>query len=567
MPLFTSLPKSANELFQGDFIYKVPKNQREYSWTSDQINQFWVDIVEYTKNIGEYFIGPMVFVHKEKEDLYTIVDGQQRLATIAILIAVIRDIFHEIGDDGLKTRCDQKIRKQGLRPSDDTPRIELSQRNDQFFKKLVYGIDKPIVKIKDFRKIAIGGNKKLLLAYETFHYEITKIIKGKKKNQELIIFLDNILKSLNVINISVEDEEIAFQIFETLNERGARLTAADLVKNFVLARSGNLDTTYDSWENTFRFLGDANPSDFLRYYWWARKGYCEKKKLYHEIRNTIKTASDVEQMTNQLSVDSITYKALLNPKVRRNFWFNDDQIVDYLEELLILRADAPIPLLILGMEMANNKSEFKELVRLCTSFFFRTKTIEDEHAGPINELISKTICEKIRNKNKLDLNMIKKQLGKLCPSNGEFETKFSSAVIGDSRIATHVLRKINDYKRNQNSKGPTSELEVKKNVELEHILPQEPDTEWKKFMKKQNPPIIKDEIVDRIGNLTLLLPPYNKQASNHFFDKKVSQVYSISEIDITKDLSNNTEYHQWDISSINKRQNEFAKIASKIWAF
>jgi Protein of unknown function DUF262 len=92
--------KSQTRTIQACFqqcLYEVPNFQRPYSWSSDQLSDFWDDVVLAQ---GDFFFGSTVTWVSEKRDLfndtYSIIDGQQRLTTSAIILSVIRDAFYEI---------------------------------------------------------------------------------------------------------------------------------------------------------------------------------------------------------------------------------------------------------------------------------------------------------------------------------------------------------------------------------------------------------------------------------------------------------------------------------------
>src|ERR1700690_4162935 len=82
-------------LFETRRKYRIPRYQRPYAWGAEEITEFWEDLIT---NQEPYFLGSFIFnTEKEQEDGYVdIIDGQQRLLTITILMAVIRDIAKEI---------------------------------------------------------------------------------------------------------------------------------------------------------------------------------------------------------------------------------------------------------------------------------------------------------------------------------------------------------------------------------------------------------------------------------------------------------------------------------------
>ena len=94
--------KSQTRTIQACFqqcLYKVPNFQRPYSWSLDQLEDFWNDVVLAQ---GDFFFGSTVTWVSEQRDLfndtYSIIDGQQRLTTSAIALSVIRDAFYDIAE-------------------------------------------------------------------------------------------------------------------------------------------------------------------------------------------------------------------------------------------------------------------------------------------------------------------------------------------------------------------------------------------------------------------------------------------------------------------------------------
>jgi uncharacterized protein with ParB-like and HNH nuclease domain len=82
--------KIQDALFES-YIFKIPRYQRPYSWTEDEITELWNDINDEENS---YFLGSFIFNHEtlDKEGFIEIVDGQQRILTITTFIAAIRDL-------------------------------------------------------------------------------------------------------------------------------------------------------------------------------------------------------------------------------------------------------------------------------------------------------------------------------------------------------------------------------------------------------------------------------------------------------------------------------------------
>lgn len=95
MAIITPQPKSLKELI-GDRYYEIPLYQRPYDWGIDQVSDLWDDI---NKNDQGYFLGIVLFKPLKAEDSlpteFHIVDGQQRLATLLLLLrAAIESLEH-----------------------------------------------------------------------------------------------------------------------------------------------------------------------------------------------------------------------------------------------------------------------------------------------------------------------------------------------------------------------------------------------------------------------------------------------------------------------------------------
>ena len=90
--------------------YVIPRFQRPYSWDRANLDDFWRDVV-YDNVVG-YFIGPMVAWRDEGSSWCRLVDGQQRLTTIAILFSVIRDALRDLGENNLADGVDRYLEKR-----------------------------------------------------------------------------------------------------------------------------------------------------------------------------------------------------------------------------------------------------------------------------------------------------------------------------------------------------------------------------------------------------------------------------------------------------------------------
>src|SRR3989338_9813727 len=128
---FESRRLTLGELITGANIYEVPSHQRDYSWEKEEIEEFWRDLIGAIKE-ENYFFGSMIFQDSINEKIKIILDGQQRLATVTILLSAIRDLLYELKDYDYAQEIQShfiidKYLKKEVR------KLTLNVRNNDFF--------------------------------------------------------------------------------------------------------------------------------------------------------------------------------------------------------------------------------------------------------------------------------------------------------------------------------------------------------------------------------------------------------------------------------------------------
>ena len=92
--------ETTGEILKTDFRYKVPPHQRNFSWSEEEVRELWEDINNaIQEDSPEYFLGTIVVQENRKAKTRTIIDGQQRLATLTMILAGIRTVYQDKKDD------------------------------------------------------------------------------------------------------------------------------------------------------------------------------------------------------------------------------------------------------------------------------------------------------------------------------------------------------------------------------------------------------------------------------------------------------------------------------------
>ena len=123
--------------------YRIPRFQRPYSWTQENIQDFWDDIVKDAPE--NYFIGSMV-AFKDGKQRFGIVDGQQRLTTITILLAVLRNQMKEVRLEDLAKGIQNLIERKNI---ENQPEFVLSTESSYpFFQEYILKFGPPEIEVE-----------------------------------------------------------------------------------------------------------------------------------------------------------------------------------------------------------------------------------------------------------------------------------------------------------------------------------------------------------------------------------------------------------------------------------
>jgi hypothetical protein len=322
--------KSQTKTIQNCFqqcLYDVPNFQRPYSWSEEQLADFWNDVILAK---GDFFFGSTVtWVSKKRElfnDTYSIIDGQQRLTTSAILLSVVRDAFSKVAvtfadlaDFDSEAADSQAIATQKylMIKDDDGVSYPVLHRSENIFYEVIQNPNAIP------SKVAWNGSARQIgKARSFFEAKITDALKEltpAEQIERLKVIRSNALKA-RVIQVELASEEDGFLVFETLNTRGTDLRLSDLVKN-LLIRGGSTEaadrqTIAERWERLIeRVQKDRATVDALdRFIWqsWnSRRAAVKEPELFKAISKLVSNnpAAHLDYL-QELETDAATYRWL-----------------------------------------------------------------------------------------------------------------------------------------------------------------------------------------------------------------------------------------------------------------
>lgn len=371
---FNTSNQSLRQLLGNGLLYRVPPFQRDYSWTDEEWDDLWQDILGLFAEDGEtaHYMGYLVLQSSNNKQ-FDIIDGQQRLTTISILILAALDHLQKLVSLAIEPEKNQR-RKENLQnsyigyvdPVSLVPRskLELNRHNNRFYQTYLI----PLVAIP-VRGLDASEHQ-LRKAFNWFRDKIAA--HSQQSGENVAIFVDTIVDKLFFTTISVTDELNAFKVFETLNARGVRLSSTDLLKNYlfsIIAASNTheveLKALEERWQRIVEELGSESFPDFLRVYWNSCHRLVRKADLFKTIRRHVVTKEQAFSLLRELDRSASIYAALRNP--HESIWQPEERKA--LEQLLMFNVRQPMSMLMAGYRRFadSQRSIFTQLLQAIAS--------------------------------------------------------------------------------------------------------------------------------------------------------------------------------------------------------
>ena len=224
--------ENVNSLFCNRVQYKIPLFQRHYVWDEeDQWKPLWNDIKGRFSQKGIHFTGTLV-IQKEnqsdndgvsKNEIYEIIDGQQRLTTFQIILCVFRDLAKKIEYKDIEEDANTYIlNRRTAQDSNERYKLIPKDLDKESFLQLVDGD-------------MVGSSGRIRGAYNYFKTEIVNHVQNDCNKMSNLF--ETILANFGFVQILLDSGDEPEKIFESLNARGKRLLQFDLLRNNLFLRA------------------------------------------------------------------------------------------------------------------------------------------------------------------------------------------------------------------------------------------------------------------------------------------------------------------------------------------
>jgi len=529
----------------------VPPFQRGFSWEKSHVATFWDDVWDFhtkSKSADTYFLGPIVIL--PQTDRVLLLDGQQRLATATIFLAALRDVAREHGSQrGADLARD--IQRDNIWVDEDEQLFALTMTtlDQEFFEHRVQ-TDPP-----SSPRATIRSHRLIRNAYSLIRKNIEAsldLANAQRIVQDLKRLRNTVIEKLKLVMIEVTSEAEAYQIFETLNDRGLRLSVPDLLLNYLM-QSATTDTQRarirDNWDKMIETTGVRRISVFLRHMWVSKYGDVKSQGLYREIRDYINNKGITSsQFTLDASNECAAYSEILDrttiPDPAKE---HVDAIVDK------LAAEKSFPLL-LSARIELSDVGFEKVARLAAAIATRHGLIANLNPSELEDVLYEgaVIVRNMKASGDSEaaiISAIRAKMAAINPDRTQVAQGLRDLYLSKKR-AQYVLTQLANTEQSK-----TKAVRMGK-TSIEHVFPQNADPkEW---------PSAKDlsSLVWHIGNLTLIEPKYNGDIGNGSFSSKIP-TYRKSEIEMTQSIASG--YEKWDAAAIETRAENLAKAVDAAW--
>lgn len=548
------------DLMNGKIQYRVPMFQRTYSWKEANWQRLWDDLLEIygLEEPPTHFLGAIVTLpipdSPEHVNKFMLIDGQQRLTTLFILLAVLKEKASGSPDtiqlsEQIQDEC--LTNKYAARP-EEHDKLEPTQADRSAFKAVLngesYESDSLIIDACNFFKESL----------ELGDLEGQEIDLSKLKSC--------ITDYLNLVSIRLDTEDSPHRIFESLNNTGMALTASDLVRNYVFMQLSNdeenLNLVYNRyWLPMQRRTDEGEGKSQLSNFFWRflmRSGelprYDEVYQGMHDyIDKKCSKGSTVNEIIEELDRFSQHYVKLWKPTVNET----SPEIRSQMERIVEWEVEVAYPFLMTILEARDigkiDEATVVQILKMIESYVVR-RTVCGIPTNRLRRVFAKMsgFVEQADD----FLTASKEYLLKNdWPKDEAFRQKFLTADIYFQSRLPRTRLFLTSLERSFEHHEP---IEINENITIEHVMPQTLSEEWIEELG-EDAEQTHATYLHTIGNLTY--SGYNSEMGNQPFEYK-KKILEQSHFEMNRQI---VEAEQWTRTEIEARAEAMADRALLIW--
>lgn len=542
--------------------FVIPVFQRNYTWTAEkEVKQYLNDLTHVLK--GKYhshFLGILIYLHKTIDfstSELSIIDGQQRLTTTFLIIYAIRRIFKESSDTNHVLQLDGQY-----------------LTNPYHTDKIKYKL-KPLVSDDDVYRCIVeerfddieNANSKVIKNYNYIREYLNNLLEDGYTANDILLALDK----LYVVCVPISEEDNAQKIFESINATGIKLTAADLIRNFLLMNlsSDDQEKYYkDYWKKIEDLVSsDSNILEMFFRMFLAIKTYSlvSKNNVY---RSFVDWVSSEGISTDELMKNLLEYAKIFNQigNAKLNHYITDlrDALVDFRKN----SSDLPMPAVMEFFRLYTNHEiddiTLANLIKSINAYLLR-RSICDMDSQNISKLFP-TLLKKVIETCQGDYSNIvhvlnQEMVGNNAGTSGSYmptDSQMHEFLNYANVYKRPALRIILDRLELANNPAPVD----LSSLSIEHLMPQTPTEEWLAELDTDEETYINN--LHRLGNLTLAAKQDNSRMSNLGWEYKNEILKGTSHLTLNLEL---ISIEKWKLDNIDARTSSLIDKICEVYPY
>ena len=555
--------KLIQEIFSGNYQFDIPHYQRPYAWTTEQTGELFDDLLAAmsdssdTNADSQYFLGSIVLIKEDRNSKSFVVDGQQRLTTITMLFAVLREAMPDVA--GGITELIYKEDK--LFHSEKKYRLTARAEDANFFREYVQepgGIAQLVANTEKLQDSRLRYRENIILLRKKI---------GELSSADLKRLLKFLVMNCSLVVISTPNLEAAYRIFSVLNNRGLELAPIDIIKAEILEMTrkqsgeGESQAYAKKWSEIESELGRNAFGELLGH---IRSIYAKKKQKstlikefqeyvteYREnhpidlIERVITPYAEVWSFVRNADFAAVEHAEIINEYLS---WLNRVGFKDWVPPALVYFKRF--------RQQPKQLATFFRLLERLTFFLLVTKAGINERIETYSAL-TKEIEQEAFNGDAAALTVL--------TLNDRQKSNFIAALDGNIYRDLPSARMLLIL-RLETLCSDGSKRQEFKHLSLEHVLPQNPskDSEWLQWFPNEEE---RDSWTHRLANLVPLHTRKNSAASNFPFAKKKDEYFrgkdTASPFVLTQEVRAETE---WTPALLAERQERLVGKLKQYWA-
>lgn len=548
--------------------FVIPAYQRNYTWTANrEVKQLLDDIkVVLRGERNKHFIGIIIYLERSLDFSRrerSVIDGQQRLTTLFLSLYAVKELMLERGMDDDAKRLEMQYL---INPYDETAKYKLKPlvSDDMVYQQIVN---------RDFKNIQdLKSN-----VWQNFEY-----IKNEIRTLTERFSINDVLLAMNklyLVCVPISNDDYPQKIFESINATGAKLTASDLIRNFMLMpiESVKQDEYYNKyWKELEKLIStDSKKLEaFFRFFLIAKRQTTLNKSEVYRIFTEWFATTEKEIGVEGIFKEVVHYAKCYYVVYAQPISELDIILQKPIQEFRHVLSDMPAPLLMQYVSLNKNtdasgqplisSQQLAELITIINSYFMR-RSLCDMDTSPISRYFPILLKETMADCNGdyknivvvFKKNLVNRNKGNTMemPDDKKLEERILNANM------YHLRTWINIFLCKLESENNPAPVDFSK-LSIEHLMPQKPTPQW--YAALQTDADTYEQNLHRLGNLTLASRPDNSKMSNNVWEYKTKILSSTSHLKINEEI---LKKPHWTIQDIEDRTRQLISCIIRLYPY